>query len=489
VRRRTSGIVVTVLMLMTTACMMGPDYKKPNTEDLESWRLSSDTSESIANLPWWEVLKDRELQKLIRTALKENLDLLTAMASIEEFRSQLTIAKFDLMPSAFYSGNAFVFHSDSDGLGIPSPGGGTLAVIPGGGRTLSNESANAGIKWELDLWGRIRRSIEATRAQLLSQEENQRAVVLGLVSNVAEAYFDLRALDLQLDITKRTLATWEESVKLSRLRFEHGDIPKLDLDRFEAERAGTAARLAELEQQAVQKENQISILLGHRPSEIPRGLGLNDQALLPEVPVGLPSELLQRRPDILQSEQQLAAATANIGIAQALRFPQVSLTGIGGVSAFQVSSLSQGPFMTAAAAGSLSGPLLNATALGYQVKVSEAKAKQALAQYRKTILTAFKEVEDALIAVQKSREQRRAQEQQVSALQSAWRLAVQRYQGGRASYLDVLTAQRTLFDAELALVNTRRHQVVSMVHLYKALGGGWSPAGAGSPAEAHRVPG
>jgi multidrug efflux system outer membrane protein len=466
---------MTVLMLMATACMMGPDYKRPNPGDLESWRLTSDTSESIANLPWWEVLKDHALQSLIRTALKENLDLLAAMASIEEFQSQLTIAKFDLAPSAFYSGNAFVFHSDTNGLGIPSPGGGTLAVIPGGGRTLSNESANAGIKWELDLWGRIRRSIEATRAQLLSQEENQRAVVLGLVSNVAEAYFDLRAFDLQLDITKRTLATWEESVKLSRLRFEHGDIPKLDLDRFEAERAGTAARLAELEQQAVQKENQISILLGHRPSEIPRGLGLNDQPLLPEVPVGLPSELLQRRPDILQSEQQLAAATANIGIAQALRFPQVSLTGIGGVSAFQVSSLSQGPFMTAAAAGSLSGPLLNATALGYQVKVNEAKARQALAQYRKTILTAFREVEDALIAVQKSREQRRAQEQQVSALQSAWRLAVQRYQGGRASYLDVLTAQRTLFDAELALVNTRRHQLVSMVHLYKALGGGWSP--------------
>jgi len=474
VRRRTSGIVISVLMLLTAACMMGPDYKRPNLGDLESWRLSSDTSESIANLPWWEVLKDRELQKLIRTALKENLDLLAAMASIEEFQAQLTIAKFDLAPSAFYSGNAFVFHSDTNGLGIPSPGGGTLAVIPsgqGGGKTLSNESANAGIKWELDLWGRIRRSIEATRAQLLSQEENQRAVVLGLVSNVAEAYFDLRALDLQLDITKRTLATWEDSVRLSRLRFEHGDIPKLDLDRFEAERAGTAARLAELEQQAVQKENQISILLGHRPSDIPRGLGLNDQPLLPEVPVGLPSELLQRRPDILQSEQQLAAATANIGIAQALRFPQVSLTGIGGVSAFQVSSLSQGPFMTAAAAGSLSGPLLNATALGYQVKVNEAKARQALAQYRKTILTAFKEVEDALIAVQKTREQRRAQEQQVAALQSAWRFAVQRYQGGRASYLDVLTAQRTLFDAELALVNTRRSQLVSVVHLYKALGG------------------
>ena len=240
------------------------------------------------------------------------------------------------------------------------------------------------------------------------------------------------------------------------MRFDHGDIPKLDLDRFEAERAGTAAQLAELEQQVIQKENQLSLLLGRRPMPIARGLALTEQPMPPDVPPGLPSALLQRRPDIVQAEQQLAAATATIGVAQAQRFPQLSLTGTAGGAGFQLNSLAAGPFATLGASATLTGPLLNATALGYQVQATEAQTKQALAQYQKAILTAFKEVEDALIAVQKTRERRNAQEQQVKALQSALGFATQRYQGGRASYLDVLTAQRNLFDAELALAKTRR---------------------------------
>ena len=202
----------------------------------------------------------------------------------------------------------------------------------------------------------------------MSQEENQRAVIIGLVGNVAETYFDLRALDLQVDIATRTLKSWEESVRVSRLRFDHGDIPKLDLDRFEAERAGTAAQLAELEQQIIQKENQLSLLLGRRPMPIARGLTLTEQPMPPDVPPGLPSALLQRRPDILQAEQQLAAATATIGVAQAQRFPQLSLTGAAGAAGFQLNSLATGPFATVGASATLTGPLLNATALGYQVQ-------------------------------------------------------------------------------------------------------------------------
>jgi multidrug efflux system outer membrane protein len=313
----------------------------------------------------------------------------------------------------------------------------------------------------------------------LGQVENQRTIVLGLVSNVAQAYFELRALDLQIDITRRTLKAWDDSVRISRIRFEHGDIPKLDLNQFEAERAGTAAQLADLEQQAVQKENQLSVLLGHRPMSIPRGVGLTDQVVPPEVPPGLPSDLLQRRPDILMAEQDLAAATANIGIAQAERFPTFSLTGNTGVSAFQLTrSAGQGPFGSFGLFGSVSVPVLNATALGYQVKANEAKTRQALAAYQRTILSAFQDVENALIAVQKAREKREAQEQQVAALQSALGFAMQRYQGGRASYLDVLTAQRNLFTAELSLADTRRAQLTSIVQLYKALGGGWSPQAA-----------
>jgi multidrug efflux system outer membrane protein len=455
---------------------MGPNYARPDTPKADSWRVTASTAESIANLSWWELLKDPELQRLVRMALEENLDLRIAAANIEEFQAQLMIAKFDLAPSVNYSGTAFGFRNTNNNV-LPVGGGAVPSGSKDGGLSLSYESAEVGLKWEVDLWGRIRQSIEAARAQLLSQKENQRAVILGLVGGVAEAYFELRGLDYEVEITKRTLKSWEETVRLSDLRYKQGYIPKLDLDRFQAERAGTAAQLADLDRQVVQTENRLSILLGHRPAEIPRGLRLTEQSIPPAVPPGLPSDLLQRRPDILKVEQDLAAATANIGVAQAVRFPQFALTGGVAGAGFQISGSSVGPFATFKGSASLSGPLLNATALGYQVKVTEAQAEAAVAQYRKTILTAFKEVEDALIAVQKSGEQRTAQEQQVAALQSAFSLADSRYQGGRASYLDVLTAQRSLFDAELGLARTRRAQLTSVVQLYKALGGGWSVTG------------
>jgi multidrug efflux system outer membrane protein len=258
-------------------------------------------------------------------------------------------------------------------------------------------------------------------------------------------------------------------------------IPKLDLDRFQAERAGTAAQLADLERQVVQTENRISILLGHRPAEIARGVHLTEQTIPPAVPPGLPSDLLQRRPDILKVEQDLTAANATIGVAQAERFPQLALTGAIGGAGLQFQGNSFGPYATFKGAASLTGPIFNASALGYQVKASEAQTQAAVAQYRKTVLTAFKEVEDALIAVQKTGEQRTAQEQQVKSLQSAYSLADSRYQGGRASYLDVLTAQRALLDSELSLARTRRAQLTSVVQLYRALGGGWSPEMAKKP--------
>jgi multidrug efflux system outer membrane protein len=481
-------IMTAIPVLLLGACKMGPDYQRPETPAEDAWRMAPTTAESLANLPWWELLKDQELQKLIRISLEENQDLRVAVASVEQFRAQLIISKFDLAPSLEYQGSALTFHNTNTtaltfgpGTTIPNPSGGS-----DGGTDFSYQSASAGLKWEIDLWGRIRRSIEAAQAQLLSQEENQRAVVIGLVGNVAEAYFDLRALDLQIEITKRTLKAWDDSVRISRLRFQHGDIPKLDLDRFEAERAGTAAHLTDLEEQLIQQENHLSLLLGRRPMQIPRGLALTAQAMPPNVPPGLPSALLQRRPDVVQAEQELTAATALIGVAQAQRFPQLALTGNAGGAGFQLNSLSAGPFATFGAGASLTGPLLNATGLGYQVRSAEAQTRQAVARYQKAILTAFKEVEDALIAVQKSRERAEVQQQQVASLQSALGFAMQRYQGGRASYLDVLTAQRNLFDAELALAKTRRAQLVSVVQLYKALGGGWSPA-ASSDAGARSV--
>jgi len=470
-------IAVTLLVSSMSGCLMGPDYKRPDTPQADSWRVPAETSGSIANLPWWELLKDEALQQLIRTALEENLDLQMAAANIDEYQAQLTIAQYDLIPSLSASGTAFGYRNTNNSA-LPIPGGGAIPISSRDGITLSQLSGNVGLKWEVDLWGRIRRSVEASRAQLLSKQENQRAVVLSLVGSIAESYFDLRALDLQIDITKRTLKAWDDSIRLSRLRYQKGDIPKLDLDRFVAERAGTAAQLADLERQAIQRENQISVLLAHKPMAVSRGRELTEQPMPPTVPPGLPSELLQRRPDIVQAEQELAAATAHIGMAQAMRFPQLALTGQAGGAQLNISEMSFNPYATFMGAAALTAPLYNASALGYQVKVAEAKGNQAIVHYRKTILQAFQEVEDALISVQKTKEQQEAQEQQVQALESSLHLAELRYQGGRASYLDLLTAKRTLFDAELALAKTRRNQLVSMVKLYKALGGGWSPKSA-----------
>ena len=479
------------LVMLTAGCSMGPDYVRPEQTGGEAWRVAPATSESIANLQWWELLKDTELQRLIHTALEENQDLRTAVASVEEFQAQVVISRFDLAPSLGYGGQAFVYNAERNAVGIPLGGGGGV-FLPGqgnqGGTTLTNESAYAGLKWEMDVWGRIRRSIENTRAQLLARQEAQRAIILGLVGNVAEAYFDLRQLDLQIDITKRTLKAWDETVRISRIKLDQGAISKLDLDRFEAERANAAAQLADLERQVVQKENQISLLLGRKPAQVARGIALTEQMMPLEIPPGLPSDLLRRRPDILQAEQDLIAATANIGVAQATRFPQLSLTGALGIANPQLNSFAPGVAFTQFASASIAGPLLNATSLGYQVQVAEARTRQASLQYEKAIVTAFREVEDALIATQKTREQRVAQEAQVSALRSAFELADLRYKGGRASYLDVLTAQRSLFDAELALARTRRTQLVSVVQLYKALGGGWSPAGVYEQGQASATP-
>lgn len=475
--RFASLLSVALLAVMAGACKMGPDYVRPDTPKAETWRVPTSTAESIANLAWWDLLKDKELQELIRTALTENQDVRTAVASVEQYRAQLVMTRWDLAPALSYGGTAFLFQT-SGGNATTIPGGGGAIVLPGtaGGdnTTFSNTIGFGSLKWEIDLWGRLRRAVESSEAQLFAQEENQRAIVLSLVGSVSEVYFSLRSLDLQVDITKRTLKTWEESVRLSQLKFKQGYIPKLDLDRFEAERAGTAAKLAELEKQVVQTENHLSVLLGRRPASITRGLKLTEQPIPPEVPAGLPSELLQRRPDLLQAEHTLASATAGIGVAQAMRFPQFALSGtLGGANA-NLNGNSLGPLFIQNISANLAGPLLNATALGYQVTVNETKAQQAALQYEKAIVNALREVEDALIAVQKSREQREAQEQQVAALQSAFHFAEQRYQGGRASYLDVLTSQRSLFESELALARTLQGQLVSIVQLYAALGGGWS---------------
>lgn len=451
-------------MILLTACAMGPDYIRPEVETPGSFRMAEKEGDprSFANLPWWELLQDETLQKLIEIALQENKNLQIAAARVEEFQARLSAARIGFVPQINAAVNAPV--ARMNGARVP------------GAATPFNFSVQGELSWELDLWGRIRRANEAARADLLSLEESRRAVILGLVSGVAQAYFDLRQLDMQTEIAKRTLESWDESVKIARARLQQGMGSKLDADLFEAERAGAAARTAELERLTAQKEDELSVLLGRHPASIPRGAPLTEQVLPAEVPSGLPSELLQRRPDILAAEQALASATARIGVAKANRFPSLSLTGLLGVASPQLSNLLKDKSEFGVASAGLFAPLLNAQTLGFEQRAAEAQARQALLQYEQTILTAFREVEDSLAAIQTVRRQREAQEAQVASLRSALRLAELRYKGGISSYLDVLTAKRNLFESELALTTTQRFYLVSVVQLYKALGGGWPTA-------------
>jgi outer membrane protein, multidrug efflux system len=452
------------LICLLVSCKMGPDYARPDIPVSDSFRMAEEQKDlqSLANVPWWELYRDVELQRLIRIALEENKDLKRAVATVDEFAARVLIAKTDFVPQMNATVNVPAF-GNTKNVGFP------------GFPNIFNYYIQGNLAWELDFWGRIRRSNEAALGDLFAREENRRAIILQIVGSVAQAYFELRQFDLQLEIAKRTFQAWDESLRLAKARFREGYINKLDVDQFEAERENSAARIAELKRQIVQKENEISVLLGRNPTRISRGRALTEQVMPPLVPAGLPSELLQRRPDVVQAEQQLAAATARIGQAKADRFPKLSITGILGVSSPQLSKLVNNETFFGVVGPTVAAPLFNAQILGFQQEATEAQAQQAVAQYEQTVLVAFREVEDALVAVTTALEQVAAQEKQVRALQSALHLANLRYTGGIANYLDVLIAQRNLFDAELSLASTRRLHLVSVVQLYKALGGGWLP--------------
>ncbi|HTJ54950.1 MAG TPA: efflux transporter outer membrane subunit [Nitrosospira sp.] len=448
--------------LLLASCALGPDYSRPSIDAAARFRMAETEGQSIANLPWWELLQDEQLQRLIKQALLQNRDLKQAVASVEELQARLGIARMDYFPKMDMTVNAPAFGRLGGFLfpGFPTP---------------YSYFGQATLNWEIDVWGRVRRSNEAALADLMAREENRRAVVLTLVSNVAQSYFDLLQFDMQLDIARNALGSWEESVALARAQLQGGVISRLDLDQFEAERANAAARVAGLQRSMVQKENELSVLVGNNPVTIGRGSSLTDQMLPPEVPAGLPSELLERRPDILQAEKTLAAATARIGVAKASRFPKLTITGFLGVASPALSKILLSGSEFGVGGLGLAGPLLNAQSLGLEQRAAEAQAKQVLAQYEQSILTAFKEVEDALVAVRTANDQRKAQQEQVKALRSALNISNLRYQGGVTSYVDVLLAKRTLFDAEFALAATHRLHLASIIQLYKALGGGWTP--------------
>jgi len=474
-------------LLIATAvagCRLGPNYKRPAVPTPPTWREMPVTeAESLANTPWWELFDDPQLQELIRIALVENKDLKIAVERIEEARARYGFTKADLWP-----------HVDLDGTaGRLRFNPGSLVHTPEGDTTPSTEgtetavySATAEVNWEIDFFGRIRRATEAQKALFFGTEEARRSAVLTLVADVATAYLELRDFDSRLEIARRTIQSRRESVQLATDRFEGGLTPEVDMRQGEAELHRTQAVVFDLERLVAMKENELSVLLGRNPGPILRGRRLYEERVPDAVPAGLPAELLDRRPDIREAEYRLAAATANIGEAKALLFPRIALTGHWGFTSTEFDTLFEGPSKSWSIIGNLLQPLFHAGKNKRRVEMTESRQRQILYDYEATILRAFRETEDALVAYRKTGEERAAQGLRVGAERKVVELAELRYRGGVAAYLEVLDAQRSLFAAEMDEAETIGSHLIWLVQLYKALGGGWppSPEVAASPAPA-----
>ena len=458
------GRIISVILASSFigGCMVGPKYHKPVVQTPAVYRELKGSPQaqaaSFADLPWWQVFQDPQLQELIRTALKQNYDMQLATERIKAERAQLAITRSYLFPQVqgdgnFTGGKEQTFQSKSNFLAL-----------------------TADAAFQLDLFGKLRRETEAARAQLLATEDARRTVMLTLVSDVASDYFTLLELDLELQITQDTVKTQEDSVKLTSVRLDHGVATRLDVLQAQQVLDTANAQIPDIQRQIGQEEDAISILIGDYPQGVPRGRPLAEQALPPDVPPGLPSSLLERRPDIREAEQMLIAANAEIGVAKAEFFPQISLTGSGG-GAFGRSSLFAGMMSSQTSIWSygvqVSQPIFTGGALRGNLHLAESQHQQALIAYKQAIQYAFRDVSDALIGYQKSHEVRVRQEQAVSDLVDSVQLSIARYQGGTTTYLEVLDGQRSLFAAELTLAEARGNEYQSLVQLYRALGGGW----------------
>jgi multidrug efflux system outer membrane protein len=429
--------------------------------------LPAPQAASLADLKWFEVFQDPQLQQLIRTALEHNYDLRDAVARVEEARANLGITRSNQFPQFGASGAVEINRLSRDGA-TPVP----AALLPSQNRNFG-EAALQLLSFEVDIWGRLRRATEAARANLLGADENRKAVVTTLVSDVATAYFTLRELDYTLAISQRTLESRQESLELTKSRQSGGVATLLDLRQAEQLVLTADETIPAIAQQIEKTENQLTLLMGQSPHQIERGRGFTEQFLPPEVPAGLPSALLERRPDIRATEQELIAANAQIGVARAAYFPQIALSGSLGGTSTQLTSLFSGPNSTWSLVPQITQPIFTAGRLKNSVRFAEADHERALIQYEKTIQTAFTEVSDALIAHQRVRESRMKHEQLVLALEDRVRLAYLRYRGGVDTQLNALDADRDLFQSQLDLAQIKLNEMLSVVQLYKALGGGW----------------
>ncbi|MDD9820438.1 MAG: efflux transporter outer membrane subunit [Nitrospira sp.] len=468
-------------------CALGPDYARPPVESADGFRMQQGPdsgASSLADLAWWELFQDPHLQALIRQALLHNRDLKLAASRVREFRARLHVTGAGQFPAI--EGRTSLQRSQSSlaaarQFGVPDGGDQE-------GPTVSLYQASADLSFEIDLWGKLHRATEAARADLLARAWARRTVVLTLISDVAQAYFNLQELDAERAIATRTLKTRQESLDIMRLRTLMGQSSTLDLRRAEREVARAQAVLPDLDRRIGQTEHHLSLLVGQPPAAIVRGATLRQSPLVPEVPAGLPSALLERRPDIVEAEQQLAAAQARIGVAKAALFPAISLTGNFGAQSLVFSDLFIGPARIWSLGPAITVPLFNAGRHRANLEVSHAQQEQALLTYERTIHQAFREVEDALIACHTSRETYATRSRLAGLSRDALQLAQLAYLNGNASYLDILTAQREVFDADITLAQTQRDRLVTVVQLYKALGGGWHQPNAPAPGSRPRLP-
>ena len=457
-------LIVTLLAVFVAGCTVGPKYQKPKVSLPESWRAPSSTASSLGQLKWWMLFKDPTLQKLIHTALDQNKDLLVAAERASESRAALGVTRSNQFPQVSLSASA-----DQERLSRV----GAFPFPPSFNVVLPLYTVQPEVSYEADFWGQYRQATAAAREQLLATEEARENVVISVVSSVAQSYFALCELDRELQITQKTVASFQDSVRLTKIRFEGGVASELDVRQSETGLDAAAALIPAIEREIAQEEDAISILLGHNPEAISRGLTLTAQPLPPSVPAGLPSTLLDRRPDITEAEDQLQAAYAEVGVAKAQFYPQISLTGSGGFESSILSEFISGPAGIWQIAAGLSAPLFTAGRLRGNLHLVQAQQREALITYQQTVQEAFREVDDSLIGYHKTLQQRSAEEALVTAAQKALNLANARYSNGVATYLDVLDSERTLLSSELSLAQTQGNLLASVVQLYKALGGGW----------------
>jgi multidrug efflux system outer membrane protein len=457
------GLTVVIVAGSLAACMLGPNYRRPAVDTPPAWRFEMAEAQDTANAAWWQQFQDPVLDQLVSDALAHNLSVQIAAANVEQAAAVLTQAKAPLYPQAGYSGDAAKGRgSETNATPIP----------PSVANPQTSYQVLAGASWELDLWGRIRRLSEAARAELFATQEARRGVILSLVSAVATSYAQLRAYDEQLVIARRTLDTYGESVRLFELQHKHGVVSRMTVEQARTQYETAAAAVPAIESAIARTENALSVLLGRNPGPIPRGLSIT-ALTLPPVPSGIPSQVLEQRPDVRQAEQTLVAANARIGAAKALYFPTISLTGAYGTGSAELGNLFKGPSKTWSYAGSIVGPIFTGGATRAGVRQAEAGRKAAELGYAAAIQSAFADVEDALVNRQKLAEQLEAQGRLVTAAREYARLAQLQFEGGVAPYMTVLQAEQKLFPAELDEAQLRASLFASTVDVYKAMGGGW----------------